>query len=113
MNRWTSGMQFSAERVVIAVFPMIRFRVRVSSRSNVLKIRFCQRRFVLGQGAGARRSARAEEKDCDERREDGEGKVAKLSVGQGRSPGELLTSIHNPWQAYFFKKSPRLSFSNP
>ena len=66
-------MQFSAERVVIAVFPMIRFRVRVSSCSNVLKIRFCQRRFVLRQGAGARRAARAEEKDCDERREDGEG----------------------------------------
>ena len=105
-------MQFSADRVVIAVLPMIRFRVRVSSCSNVLKNRFCQRRFVLRQGTRARRTARAEEKDCDERREDGEGKVAKLSVGQGRSPGQLLTGIHNLWQAYFFKKSPRLSFSN-
>ncbi len=95
-------MQFSAERVVIAVFPMIRFRVRVSSRSNVLKIRFCQRRFVLGQGAGARRPARAEEKDCDERREDGEGKVAKLSVGQGKIAGRVINKYSQPLASLFF-----------
>ena len=102
MNWRAGGMQFPSYCVMIAVFAMIRFRVRVSGRPNVLEISSCERRFILRQGTRARRPTRAEEKDCDERREDGEGKVAKLSVGQGRSPGELLTSIHNPWQAYFW-----------
>ena len=101
MNRRTGGMQFSTERVVIGVFPMIRFRVRVSGCPNILEICSCQRRFILRQGTRARRPARGEEKNCDERREDGEGKVAKFGLGQGRSPGRLLTVIHNPLQDYF------------
>ena len=41
MNRRTGGVQFSTERVVIAVFAMIRFRVRVGGCTNVLKTGFC------------------------------------------------------------------------
>ena len=41
MNRRTGGVQFSTERIVIAVFAMIRFRVRVGGCTNVLKTGFC------------------------------------------------------------------------
>ena len=41
MNRRTGGVQFSTERVVIAVFAMIRFCVRVGGCTNVLKTGFC------------------------------------------------------------------------
>ena len=105
MNWRTGGMQFSADCVVIAVFAMIRFRMRVSGCPNILEISSCQRRFILRQGTRARRPARGEEKNCDERREDGEGKVAKFGLGQGRSPGRLLTVIHNPLQDYFLALS--------
>src|SRR5205823_12964208 len=101
MNWRTGGMQFSADCVVIAVFAMIRFRVRVSGCPNILEISSCQRWFILRQGTRAPRPARGEEKNCDERREDDEGKVAKFGLGQDRSPGRLLTVIHNLLQDYF------------
>ncbi len=68
MNRRTGGVQFSTERVVIAVFAMIRFCVRVSGCTNVLKTGFCQRRFILRQRMRARRAAATEE-ECPDRGE--------------------------------------------
>jgi hypothetical protein len=51
MNRRASGVQFSTERIVIAVFAVIRFRVRVRSCAHILKIRFRQRPLILRQCA--------------------------------------------------------------
>jgi hypothetical protein len=68
----------------------------VGSRPDILEIRFYQRLFV-----GRKRASRggclagAEEKDCDEGRENGQGEAAKFSVGQGGSLN-LLTLIHRP-----------------
>jgi hypothetical protein len=70
MDRWTSRVEFSAERVVIAVFAMICFGVRVRCGAHVLKIGFCQRRLVWWQcslcGAAA-----TEKHNDDEGRENG------------------------------------------
>src|SRR5438094_9652237 len=93
MNRRTGCMQFSTERVVIAVFPMVRFRVRVGRRAHMLKTRFRQRRLVRRQCALGR-PARTEQDNCDERRQNGEGKVTTLSVGQGGPPAKVLTVIY-------------------
>ena len=84
MNWRARRVQFAAERVVIGEFAMIRFGVRVSRRAHGLKIAPGQRRFVLRQGMPGR-PAGSEQNDCDERRENGEGKAAKLGVGQGGS----------------------------
>ena len=70
MDGRTCRVQFSAERVVIAVFAMVRFGMRVSCGAHILKIRLCQRALVwrkrvLGSAAGA------EEYDDDKSREDG------------------------------------------
>ena len=100
MNWRASRVQFAAERVVIGEFAMIRFGVRVSRRAHGLKIAPGQRRFVLRQGMPGR-PAGSEQNDCDERRENGEGKAAKLSVGQGGIAGKLLTVIHNPASLFF------------
>ena len=61
MNRRTGGVQFSTERVVIAVFAMIRFRVRVGGCTNVLKTGFCQGPFILRQRTRARPAGTEEE----------------------------------------------------
>ena len=72
MNRRTRSMQFSTERVASAELGVIGLRVRVSGRANVLKFRFRDRRFVSWQYAGgAAGFATAEEKDCEESRENG------------------------------------------
>ena len=68
MNRWTGGVQFSAERIVIAVFAMIRFRVRVGGRTNVLKTGFCQGPFILRQRTRARPAGTEEECPDDGKR---------------------------------------------
>jgi hypothetical protein len=70
MNWRTGGVEFSTERIVIAVLKMVRFGVRVRCRTDVLKIRFCKRRLVwwkrvLGRSTGA------EKNKGDERRENG------------------------------------------
>ena len=68
---WCPGrMQFAAERVVIAVFPMVGFCVRVRCGAHILKTCFRQRTLVCWQRAlgGA---AAAEENNGDERRENG------------------------------------------
>src|SRR5205814_3982013 len=49
-------------------------------------------------------STAAEEKNCDERCKNSEGKEAQLRVGQGGSP-ELLTVIHKTFARFFFARS--------
>lgn len=70
MNRRTGRVQFSTERVVIAVFTMVRFGVGVCCRAHILKIRFRQRALVCRQGTLGRPTT-AEENDRDEGRENG------------------------------------------
>jgi hypothetical protein len=70
MDRRVRGAQFSAERVMIAVFAMVGFCVRVCCRTDMLKIRFPQRRLVWRERVLGRATT-AKEKDCDERRENG------------------------------------------
>ena len=69
-NRWTGRVEFATERVVIAVFTMVRFGVGVCCRTDMLKIRFRQRPLVCRQGTLGR-STTAEENDRDEGRENG------------------------------------------
>ena len=63
-------MEFAAERVVIGVFAMICFGVRVRCGAHVLKIGFCQRRLVWWQCSLGGAAATEADKD-DERRENG------------------------------------------
>jgi hypothetical protein len=70
MDRRTGRVEFSPERVVIAVFEVIRFGVRVRCRAHILKIRFRQRRLVRGERMLGR-STTAEENNRDEGRENG------------------------------------------
>ena len=63
-------MKFATEGVVIAVFAMVRLRMRVGSCAHILKTRFRQRRLVWGQRALGG-STGAEKDNDDERRENG------------------------------------------
>ena len=72
MNRWAGRMQFSAERVVIAKFAVIRLRMCISRCPHILEIRLRQRRLILRQRASGS-SACTEEKNGDECRQDGKG----------------------------------------
>ena len=63
-------MQFAAERIVIAVFPMVGFGVRVRRGANILKTCFRQRTLVCWQRSLSGAAA-AEENNGDERRENG------------------------------------------
>ena len=95
-------MQFSAERVAGTVLKVIGLGVGVGGRANVLEFRLGNRRFVSREiTRGSTGFASTEEKDCDEGRENGQGEAAKFSVGQGRSPANLLTLIHN-LASFFF-----------
>jgi len=70
MNWRTGGVEFSTERVVIAVSKMVRFGVRVRCGAHVLKIRFRERRLVSWEGVlGC--ATTAKENNRDERRENG------------------------------------------
>jgi hypothetical protein len=95
MDRRARRVQFAAKRIVIGEFAMVRFGVRISRRAHGLKIAPGQRRFVLRQGMPGR-PAGSKQNDCDKRRENGEGKVAKLGVVQGGTAEKLLTGIHGP-----------------
>ena len=69
-NRRTGRMEFATERVVIAVFAMVRLRMRVRGCAHILKIRLRQRRLVsrermLGSATTAKENNR------DEGRENG------------------------------------------
>jgi hypothetical protein len=70
MDRRTSGVEFSSERVVIAVLTMVRFGVRVRRGAHVLKIGFCKRRLVCWERV-LRCATTAKENNGDERRENG------------------------------------------
>jgi hypothetical protein len=69
-NRWTGRVEFATERVVIAVFAMVRFGVGVCGRTDMLKIRFRQRRLVRRERVLGRATT-AEENNRDEGRENG------------------------------------------
>jgi hypothetical protein len=101
VNRRTGGAQFAAERVTIAKFAMVGFGVRVCGCPDILKIGFRQWPLVCWQDALGR-STGAEEKNCDERCKNSEGKVTTLGVGQGGSPAKLLTVIHSPCKPVFW-----------
>ena len=59
-------MQFAAKRIVIAIFAMIEFSVRVGGGAHILEIRFCKRRLIRRQGALGSPTGR-EEDNGDER----------------------------------------------
>ena len=40
VNRRTGCIEFAAERVVISVFPVVRFRMSVRSGAHILEVRF-------------------------------------------------------------------------
>ena len=69
MNRRTGCAQFAAERVMIAVFTMVRFGVRVGGCAHILKIRFRKWPLIWRQDAPG--PAGAEQDKSDERRENG------------------------------------------
>ena len=69
-NRWTGRVEFATERVVIAVFAMVRFGVGVCGRTDMLKIRFRQRRLVRRERVLGRATT-AQENNRDEGRENG------------------------------------------
>jgi len=66
----------------------------------MLKVRFCQRRLVSRQRMPTCPAA-TEQNDGDKRRENGPGKVTTFSVGQGETPGNLLTVIHKARKSLF------------
>jgi hypothetical protein len=93
-------MQLPAEGVVIAVCSMVRLGVGVRGRAHMLKVRFCQWRFI-GRQSMPTCPAAAEQNDGDKRRENGPGKVTTVSVGQGEPPVDLLTVIHRHGKRFF------------
>ena len=69
---WCPGrMQFAAERVVIAVFAMVRFGMCVRGSAHLLEIRFGQWRLVWRKRVLPTGAAAAEENNGDECRENG------------------------------------------
>ena len=99
MDRRTCRAQFSAKGIVIAILAMVRFSVRVRGRAHMLKIRFCQWRFIGWQSMPTCPAA-TEDNNGDKRRKDGPGKVTTVSVGQGEPLTNLLTVIHKPIKAF-------------
>ena len=100
-------MQLAAERIVIAVLEVVGLGVRVRGCANILEIRFRQRTLIRGQRVLSG-SAGAEEDKGDERRENGEGEVTTLGVGQGGSPAKLLTVIHTSRKSVFGSFCPQM-----
>jgi hypothetical protein len=92
MDCRTSRVQFSTESVAVTVLQMVSLSVRVCSGSHLLKICFCQRRFVRGQRRVMCGAARGKKNNGDEGRQQDQGKVSTLSVGQGVSPARVINS---------------------
>jgi hypothetical protein len=78
----------------------------------MLKIAPGHRRLVLRQWVPSR-PAGSKQNDCDKRRENGEGKAAKLGVVQGGTAGKLLTVIHGPASLFFNRLVFRFVFVYP
>ena len=77
MNRRPGRMEFAAERVARTILSVISFGMGVSRSADILEILFRQGRFVGRKPASSRGCclASAEEKDCDESRENGQGEA--------------------------------------
>ena len=73
---------------------VVRFRVRVSGRADVLEIAFTKRPLVGGERSHAGAGFTRREKDCAKRRDRDVEDSGDVSASQIRSP-ELLTVIHN------------------
>jgi len=113
MNRRAGCVQFAAERVARTKLRVIGFGMGVGSGADILEILFRQGRFVgRKRPSGGCCLASAEEKDCDEGRENGQGEAAKFSVGQNGSPADLLTLIHSRASRFFPLQTPRQSLQS-
>src|SRR5207253_8417694 len=66
----------------------------------MLKIRYRQRRLVRRQRM-VTCPATTEQNDGDKSRKNGPGKISTFSVGQGETPGNLLTVIHKARKSLF------------
>jgi hypothetical protein len=77
-------MQAAAECVVVAVGLVVRFRMRVGSRPDILKVALCQRRFELWQSARSARRRGGFTRTQQERGESGAEKKKIVSVTQRR-----------------------------
>ncbi len=98
MDCAAGGMQLAAERVVIAELAVVRLRVSVSRRADILEISLHQRRFVFRESRSSFPGGRSAGAQKERTKRDTE-KREMLSVTQ---QNELLTAIHNPMQEYFF-----------
>ena len=76
MNRGPGCVEFAAERVARTILSVISFGMGVGRGPDILEIRFYQRRFVRRKRASRGCPASAEENDCDEGRENGQGEAA-------------------------------------
>ena len=74
MNRRASRVEFATERIAGSVLSMISFGMGVSRSADILEILFRQGRFVGRKRPSSRGCclASAEDKDCDESRENGQ-----------------------------------------
>ena len=77
MNRRAGCVEFATERIAGSELSMISFGMGVGSGADILEILFRQGRFVgRKRPSGGCCLASAEEKDCDESRENGQGEAA-------------------------------------
>ncbi len=96
-------MKFAAKCVAITKCPVISLGVSIGGDANILEFCSGDGRFIGRKGpSSATGFTTTEEKDCEESRENGQGEAAKFSVGQGRSPANLLTLIHS-LATFFFQ----------
>jgi hypothetical protein len=98
-NRTGRGLESSTQRIVICELAVIRFRVRVSGRADILEVPLHQRRFVFRQrrrpGRPPCSSLASAQKEAGDREAEKK-KVFPVTHGE-----KLLTVIHNPLQEYF------------
>lgn len=100
MDRWTCCLKLSTQGVTLAVLAVVGFGVCIRSGTHMLKLGFRHWRLV-GRQRTLACSAGAQQHDGDEPRQNGEGKIATLSVGQGEPLGALINSYSQPWQDDF------------
>ena len=107
MNWRACRVQFPTQRIVIAVLAMVGFGVRVRCGVHVLKIRFRQRRLILRQRMLSS-AAGGKENDGDEHRQQNQGKVTTLGVGQGEPPSKVINTYSQFGKAFFESFGPRI-----
>ena len=106
MNRRVGGVQFAAQRVVIGELAMVGFGVRVGGRAHILEVCFCQRRFVLRQGACPGRSASAKKKSADD-----EQRYKDYPGGAQLEIGKVINSYSQPLSTVISSESREISRS--